>query len=80
MVGYAVPGSVVVGDGYIAGCGTKSYSGVPGETLCVSSGTPTPQSQLHLYFHPDMATRVLQEHGCCSRTKSHSACILFALR
>ena len=41
IVGYAVPGSAVVGEGYIAGCGTNTYSGVPGQTLCVS-GTPKP--------------------------------------
>ena len=42
MVAYAAPGMVVAGDGYIAGCGTNAYSGVPGQVLCVSSGTPLP--------------------------------------
>ena len=41
IVGYAVPGSAVVGGGYIPGCGTNTYSGVPGQMLCVS-GTPKP--------------------------------------
>ena len=39
MAGYAAPGAAYVGDGYIAGCGTKSYSGVPGENICEYIGS-----------------------------------------